>query len=345
MKEITYTTQNAESRVLVGGSFDKLNHYAPLGKCFLLSDHTVHSLYGEHFPDRPCFLLPAGEHNKTLTVVSRIYDWLIDNGVDRSHFIVAIGGGIVCDVAGFTASTYMRGLPFGFVSTTLLSQVDASVGGKNGVNYSGYKNMVGTFNQPDFVLCDTSLLKSLPDFEYVNGLAEIVKHALITDVPMYEKIQETVQEINNRDESILQYLIRRSVEIKSAIVTEDEREKGRRRLLNFGHTLAHALEKTTTISHGMAVGQGMIFALRISVMRGVLSQEDADAVESLLKKLGIETKIEVDIVQLKDAFRKDKKKSGSHIHFILLHGIGNAVSEMISYEELEEYIDALCRYC
>ncbi|MFW5807520.1 MAG: 3-dehydroquinate synthase, partial [Spirochaetota bacterium] len=324
VRKIEYTAGESHSRVLVGESIESLAKYAPLERSFLVSDHTVHSLYRDRFPDRPCHIMPEGEHNKTLSTVSHLFDWLIDNGADRSHYIVAVGGGIVCDVAGFAASTYMRGLSFGFVSTTLLSQVDASVGGKNGVNYSGYKNMIGTFNQPDFVLCDMEMLSTLPDSEYINGLAEVLKHALIADSGMFDVIRANAGKIRNRDRDILHYLICRSIEIKSSVVSRDERESGLRRILNFGHTLAHALEKSAAVSHGMAVGLGMIFAARVSARRGLISDDTAASIAALCVELGIQAQIQVENAAIKEALHKDKKKSDSDIHFILLDKIGSA---------------------
>lgn len=344
VKEIVYNAGRTQSRVLVGETLSSLERYAPLERSFIISDHRVHSIYGKDFPARPSFILAEGEHNKNLSSVSRIYDWFIENGVDRSSFVIAVGGGIVCDVAGFAASTYMRGLPFGFVSTTLLSQVDASVGGKNGVNYSGYKNMVGTFTQPEFVICDRNMLASLSDAEYANGLAEILKHALIADSAMYEKIKANVDAVVRRDPEILHYLIYRSIEIKTAVVSEDEREKGIRKHLNFGHSLAHALEKSVTISHGKAVGLGIVFASQISARKGLITNEEAREIENLCKLLHIESKISVENDVIKEAIRKDKKKSDNAIHFVLLSAVGTAVVEKMTYDELEEYIDALCKY-
>jgi 3-dehydroquinate synthase len=345
MQDLVYTTENHTSHVLIGESIQNLSKYAPLNRSVIITDHSVHSIYNNQFPDRPCFILGEGEHNKTLSSVSRIYDWFIGNEIDRSHFVIGIGGGIVCDVTGFAASTFMRGLPFGFVSTTLLSQVDASVGGKNGVNYSGYKNMVGTFNQPEFVICDRNMLASLSDAEYTNGLAEIFKHALISDRTMYDNIKANIAKLLNRDSEFLNYVITRSIEIKSDIVSKDEKEKGLRRLLNFGHTLAHAIEKTITISHGKAVGIGIIFASKVSAELELITQKEAEEIEFICNELQIVSEIKVDNSSIKEALHKDKKKSDNTIHYVLLRNIGDAFTEQISYEKLEDYIDALCKYC
>jgi 3-dehydroquinate synthase len=210
-----------------------------------------------------------------LETVTTIFNQLVDMEVDRSTLILGIGGGIVCDIAGFVASTYMRGTPFGFVSTTLLSQVDASVGGKNGVNFGGYKNMVGVFNQPEFVVCDMMLLKTLPFREIQCGFAEIIKHGAIADHRMLDFIENHRDAALDLESRIVEHLVYRSVEIKAGVVTRDEREKGERRKLNFGHTFGHAIEKLTGIPHGEAVGIGMVMAAALSVKKGLLSPVDA----------------------------------------------------------------------
>jgi 3-dehydroquinate synthase len=273
--------------------------------------------------------------------VEWIYQQLVNLEVDRSCFIVGVGGGIVCDITGFAASTYMRGLPFGFVSSTLLSQVDASVGGKNGVNFHGYKNMVGVFNQPAFVICDTEMLKTLPRKELICGLAEVVKHAVIGNREFFDFLEQRYADALNLDQTVMERLVYDSIIVKSAVVERDEREKGERRKLNFGHTLAHALEKVINISHGEAVSIGMVFAANLSVHRDLLSNDEAERIRLLLKQLQLPTDIDtgIDKEKIKDAIRKDKKREGRGIHLVLLKSIGEAVVREIAIEELEASID------
>jgi 3-dehydroquinate synthase len=263
----------------------------------------------------------------------------MEMGADRGTFILGIGGGIVCDITGFAASIYLRGLTFGFISTTLLSQVDASVGGKNGVNFDGYKNMVGVFNQPDFVICDIDMLKTLPEKELLNGCAEIVKHGAIADKDLFAYLEKNYQGIFNLNINVIEKVVYDSIMIKSEIVNRDEREKGERRKLNFGHTIGHAIEKVIGISHGEAVGIGMVVAARLSEKKGLLTSEDMVRIETLLGNLKLPTEISTDPEKLFEAMTKDKKREGDSIHFVLLEGIGQAVIEEISIKELKAVLD------
>ncbi|MCP4664736.1 MAG: 3-dehydroquinate synthase, partial [Deltaproteobacteria bacterium] len=235
---------------------------------------------------------------------------------------------------GFVASVYMRGVRFGFVSTTLLSQVDASVGGKNGVNFRGYKNMVGVFSQPEFVICDTDLLGTLPEREIRCGLAEVVKHAAIADPDLFSYLEKNAEKALLLDAGVIEKLVYASVVIKSSVVNRDEREKGERMKLNFGHTLGHAIERVAGVPHGEAVSVGMAAAAELSKKRGYLSDEDAERIEALLRQLKLPTRLELDGDRVLDALKKDKKRKGDSIHFVFLHGIGNAVVEDVSISEL-----------
>jgi 3-dehydroquinate synthase len=260
--------------------------------------------------------------------------------VERSSFIVGIGGGIVCDITGFVASTYLRGVRFGFVSTTLLSQVDASVGGKNGVNFGGYKNIIGVFNQPEFVICDLSLLGTLPGKEILCGLAEIVKHAVIGDAELFGYLEENYKNAFSLDRQVIERLVYDSIKIKSTIVNKDEKEKGERRKLNFGHTIGHAIEKTIGISHGEAVSAGMVAAATIAVNRNLLSPEDATRIKLLLKNLRLPTEILTGKERLIEALKKDKKREGDAIHFVLPDGIGKVIVKQIPIKEIKNMLTA-----
>jgi 3-dehydroquinate synthase len=272
MKKLLVRAASGSSQILVGESIDNLKQYVDARRAVIITDNTVARLYQKQFPNCPVILIDSGEQIKTLETVTTIFNQLVDLEVDRSTLILGIGGGIVCDIAGFVASTYMRGTPFGFVSTTLLSQVDASVGGKNGVNFGGYKNMVGVFNQPAFVVCDMMLLKTLPFREIQCGFAEIIKHGAIADHRMLDFIENHRDAALDLESRIVEHLVYRSIEIKAGVVTRDEREKGERRKLNFGHTFGHAIEKLTGIPHGEAVGIGMVMAAALSVKKGLLAQ-------------------------------------------------------------------------
>lgn len=232
----------------------------------------------------------------------------------------------------------MRGTRFGFVSTTLLSQVDASVGGKNGVNFGGYKNMVGVFNQPEFVICDPIVLNTLPVREVLCGFAEIIKHGAIFDASMLDFIETHRDAALELDVAIIGHLVYRSVEIKAGVVTRDEREHGERRKLNFGHTFGHALEKITGMPHGEAVGIGMVVAANLSVEKGLLARSDADRLAKIIQSYGLPVRAPVDCASMLAAMRKDKKREGNRIHFVFLEGLGNASVEKIELDALTRLV-------
>jgi 3-dehydroquinate synthase len=304
-------------------------------RVFCVTDETVAALHGASLPDWPRLLMGKGEKSKTVETILDLFRSLLAQEADRGIFLVGVGGGIVCDVTGFLASTFMRGVRFGFVSTTLLSQVDASVGGKNGVNVDGYKNIMGNFNQPEFVLCPTDALATLPKHELGCGLAEILKHVLIADAAMLPYLEEHAEGALAADAEVLGTLVAHSVRIKAGVVNRDERESGERRKLNFGHTLGHAVETLQGVPHGHAVGIGTALAVRLSARRGYLSPADVARVESLLVRLGLPTRPEVGIDEIIATMRHDKKRAGDRIHFVFLKELGQAVVESLPLDELE----------
>ena len=324
-----------DSQILVGGSLEQAGRLITAPHTAIITDATVRALHGHRFFPGEVIEIGQGESQKTLETVRSIYERLLAMGADRSWFILGMGGGIVCDVAGFAASTFLRGLRFGFCATTLLSQVDASVGGKNGVNFFGYKNMVGVFRQPEFVVCDPDVLATLPARELCSGFAEIIKHAAIADVRLFSYLEENRKKALDLDRDVLSVLVHDSVDIKSGVVRMDETEKGPRRILNFGHTFGHALENTSQLSHGEAVSVGMVLAARLSVQKGLLAQEDAIRLEKLLAGFGLPVRVPVDLEKALDALKKDKKREGDHILFVLLAGLGQAKVVPISIQELE----------
>lgn len=344
MKQLTIDSTIGTSLILVGESIENIHNYVPKNKKIaIISDDTVISLYGNRFPQSDVLItVPQGEAHKTLHSVERIYEQLLDAECDRSAFILAIGGGIICDMAGFVAATFMRGVEFGFVSTTLLSQVDASVGGKNGVNFKGFKNFIGTFCLPKFVICELSMLKTLTQSELLSGMAEVIKHGAIADPDLFTYIENNTQKVLRYDEDALERFVSDSVIIKSNIVNLDARENGTRRLLNFGHTFGHAIEKITKMPHGHAISVGMVYAARLSAKIDKLPQSDVDRLISLLDLLGLPSKVKVNADELFAAMKGDKKREGSGVHFVLLSEIGKAYVEKISFEKLEQYVYDLC---
>jgi 3-dehydroquinate synthase len=338
MKEITLYN----SHILIGESVDNIRKYLPSSHVVIITDSNVRKRYGALCDAFPTIEIEAGEPHKTLATIDGIASELVRLEADRKTFILGVGGGIVCDVAGFAASIFMRGLPFGFVSTTLLSQVDASVGGKNGVNYKGYKNMLGVFAQPQFAICDPLSMASLPQKEFVAGFAEIVKAAMITGASLFDYIEENVEKALQKDPQTLEHLVYESVKIKADIVAVDEREQGERRKLNLGHTFAHAIEKNATLTHGEAVSVGLCKASQLAVALGLMSTSEQKRVENLLQRLTLPTATDIPNSTLYAAMRKDKKKSGDSIHLVLPVGIGHCKVREVTLAALSALISEKC---
>ncbi|MDR1172499.1 MAG: 3-dehydroquinate synthase [Bacteroidales bacterium] len=336
MFQLTIHAGDTESQVVAGESYRNLADYLQDGRrVIVITDANILKYYGDFFSAYPVIEIGMGEKNKTLDTLAHIYNRLLEYNADRNSFIVAVGGGIVCDVAGFAASTYMRGIPFGFVSTTLLSQVDASVGGKNGVNFGGYKNMIGAFNQPQFVLCDTTMTQTLPDREFISGFAEIVKAAAIRDAGLFDYLEQNADKAMARDPEVIRHLVVESVKIKADVVEHDEREHGERRILNFGHTFGHAVEVFTGVTHGEAVSIGMMMAARRSVAACGFPQSQVDRLEHLLVRLGLPVTTGARSEDILRILLKDKKRESDFIYLVLLREIGKAVICKTPIEEVK----------
>lgn len=338
MKQIIEVQRSTKtpSQVIVGDVVPSLDAYLPEGKrIIIITDANVHRRYKEIINQYEYLLIGLGETSKTLLTAEKLYSELLALGADRSTFILGFGGGIVTDMAGFVATTFMRGLPFGFVATTLLAQVDASVGGKNGVNMDGYKNMVGTFNQPDFVLCDLSLLDTLPEREFKAGLAEVIKAGLIADSTLFELFEQHNLEEFRSDRKLLMEAITRAVRVKARIVEIDECEAGERRKLNLGHTLAHAIEKSTSeFIHGEAVAIGTVMIAALSATLGTVTAQEAERVSRLFERMGLPTTSGIETRKLLKALKSDKKKELSAVNFILLNGLGDCQIRRFTFDEI-----------
>lgn len=281
-------------------------------------------------------VLDAGEKSKTLEGLAEVYRKMLQNGADRSSMIIGFGGGVISDIAGFIGSTFMRGIDFGFISTSVLGQVDAVIGGKNGVNLDGYKNMIGTFNQPSFILSDPVFFNTLPQEEYINGMAEVIKQFLIADSEGLQWYEKQLPSILGKDQVVLSELIYKQSQIKAKVVEEDEREKGLRKILNFGHTFGHAIEKEEKWPHGHAVAAGMSVAIKLSYKEGLISEPEANQVLSLVEKTGLSILPPHSPVKYFESLRKDKKKRGESVDFILLKRIGEAMIKRYNFDELAE---------
>jgi 3-dehydroquinate synthase len=275
--------------------------------------------------------VPAGEKSKRIAVVEKCYDWLAAHRLERKSFIVALGGGVVGDLAGFVAATYLRGIPFVQVPTTLLAQVDSSVGGKTGVNLKAGKNLVGAFYQPQLVLCDLDALKTVPKREYNSGLAEIIKYGVIYDAILFAQLERNLPKLLQRDEATLRTVIARCCEIKADVVGQDETESGLRAILNFGHTIGHAIENSSGYGkflHGEAIAIGQVAAAKLSHKILGLPSGDVGRIEKLFAKAGLPVKIKLNPAQRKKLFAAmnlDKKVSAGEIKFVLAEKIGKVV--------------------
>ncbi len=285
----------------------------------------------------------AGEESKHMGTVVDLARRMVGLGADRNTAILALGGGVVGDVAAFLASIYMRGIPFVQLPTTLLAQVDSSVGGKTGVDLPEGKNLLGTFAQPRRVYADIGVLSTLPAAEIRNGLAEVVKYGMIRSPELFRLLEDRWWDVANLEPEITAEIVARSCQIKADVVAVDEKEGGLRRILNFGHTIGHAIEAAANfqIPHGEAVAMGMVAISRISRQKGLISEAEVQRLENLLEKFGLPTRIlqHLSAEELIDLMAHDKKKSAGKVHFVLCKGIGDTViTDEVSTEELKEAI-------
>ena len=290
-------------------------------------------------------VLPDGEAHKTWVTLDRIFEALLEAQADRRTVVVAVGGGVVGDMAGFAAATYQRGVAHLQVPTTLLAQVDSSVGGKTAINHALGKNMVGAFHQPVAVIADTATLATLPPREYAAGLAEVVKYGAIVDEPFLAWLEAHADALSARDPAALAHAIRRSCEIKAEVVALDERESGARALLNFGHTFGHAIESAAgygTWLHGEAVAMGMVLAARYSARHGRLEEGSARRLEALLRRMGLPTEAPAfPLDSWLDYMGRDKKNEGGRITLVLLERLGRAVvAKDASVADLRAFLPA-----
>ena len=284
------------------------------------------------------FVIPAGEQNKTLDNIKKLYEYLILNRFDRKDCLVALGGGVIGDMTGYAAATYLRGIDFVQVPTTLLSQVDSSIGGKTGVDFDSYKNMVGAFHMPRLVYMNLSVLNTLSDEQFSCGMGEILKHGLIKNREYFTWCMDNADKIQERDYETLLYMIKESCKIKRDVVEKDPTEKGDRALLNFGHTLGHAVEKLKNFEmlHGQCVAVGAVAAMKLSAMRGNVLEEDVANSEKCFEKFGLPVRAEgITAEQILQISKSDKKMEAGKIKFVLLQEVGNAyVDKTVTDEEL-----------
>ncbi len=345
------------------------------GEVFVIIDSNLKHLHG-HFAGCSIIEVETSEQNKSLETVAAIASELLEKGANRDAFILGVGGGLTTDIAGFVASIYKRGVRFAFIPTTLLAQTDASIGGKNGVNFNAYKNILGVINQPEWIYICTQVLETLHPKEFRAGIAEVLKTFVLFDKVYYAKAVEYFTELENHlkeygsylqessangvrfyKEELLLDIIARCAEYKKGVVERDEFEKGERRLLNLGHTFAHSIEKICAenpmeygpVMHGEAVAMGMVLAAKLSGKYFKSGNGFAERLAADLESVGLPVDVpankegeQIPMEKLVEALKKDKKAVGKGVHFIMPEGVGNVEDVLISFEQIEELCNDLC---
>jgi len=339
MMNKTYKFSSASTAIYFDGSFTHLKSIVDQQNAVIITDENVFNAHAKKFKNWNTIVLKPGEQYKIQQTADTIIDQLIQLGADRKTMLIGVGGGVITDLTGYVASVYMRGIAVGFVPTTILAMVDASIGGKNGIDVGVYKNMIGTIRQPQFILHDYSLLSSLPLDEWRNGFAEIIKHACIKDAAMFRELQGNTVEKYQKKKKALAELIMKNTILKIKVVQRDEFEVGERKLLNFGHTLGHALENQYELSHGQAITIGMTYAAKVSEQ--LLRFKQSGQLIELLQQYELPTYASFNNKKVFDVMRMDKKKEQHSINYILLERIGKAVVKPIPTDQLQQILESL----
>lgn len=336
MTKQTFKFSTASTEIYFASGISHLKKITDPKATILITDENVFKAHTKRFKGWDTIVLKPGEEYKVQATVDAIIEKLIEMEADRKTTLVGVGGGVVTDITGYVASVYMRGIRFGFLPTSILGLVDASIGGKNGIDVGAYKNMVGIIRQPAFILYDMVFLNSLPQREWENGFAEVIKHACIKDAAMFAALENSsLKAYQSRQKSICD-LIQRNAIIKIKVVQKDEFEKGERRLLNFGHTLGHALETQYELLHGQAISIGMTYACHISEKLTRFKQ--TEKVVALLEKYNLPTYASFDKQKVFDVLKMDKKRERKEMNYVLLEKIGKGVVKSISLKQLEKII-------
>jgi 3-dehydroquinate synthase len=332
MRKKTFHFSSASTDYYFSGKFSNLKMLVDPKKAVIITDDNVFRHHHKKFKGWNTIILKAGEQFKIQPTVDSVISQLIAMHAERSWTLVGTGGGVVTDITGFVASIFLRGVRFGFVPTSLLAMTDAAIGGKNGIDAGVHKNMIGTINQPSFILYDASFLKTLPEPEWKNGFAEIIKQAAIMDAAMFEALEKHSLSYYKKDREALAALVQKNALLKTTVVQQDEFEANKRRLLNFGHTLGHALERNYDLSHGEAVSIGMCFAARLSEKFSGFRQ--AKRFIALVDKYKLPLSAGYNKKKIFEVLLNDKKRDGNYMNFILLEKIGKGTVKKIVLEQL-----------
>jgi 3-dehydroquinate synthase len=339
MKPLKFKFSTTSVEYYFDASFNQLDELVDKQKTIVLTDRNVFEAHQEKFIGWELIVIEPGEEHKIQSTVDEVIKLMIEMEADRSTTLVGVGGGVITDLAGYISSVFMRGISFGFVPTTLLGMVDASVGGKNGIDVGVYKNMVGVIRQPKFLFYDYSFLSTLPEKVWSDGFAEIIKHACIKDAVAFKQLEkEDIDSIRNQS-NVLGALIQRNVLLKTQVVQNDEFEKGERKLLNFGHTLGHAIETQYALTHGQAVAIGMSYALKLSEQ--ITGFQDSEKVRAVINQYRLPIKGDFDVKKVLDILKMDKKRVDKNMNFILLEKIGKGVIQSIPMVQLTKMVQKI----
>jgi 3-dehydroquinate synthase len=336
MQQKTFRFTHASTDCYFAAGFAQLKKLVNPASAVLVTDENIFSAHTEKFTNWNTIVLKPGEEYKVQATVDSVTGQLINMKADRQTTLVGVGGGVTTDITGYVASVYMRGIAFGFVPTTLLALVDASIGGKNGIDVGVYKNMVGTIRQPRFILHDYTFLSTLPEKEWKNGFAEMIKHAAIKDATMFRQLEDNNLPFYQRKKTALAELIKRNALIKIKLVQADEFETGNRKLLNFGHTLGHAIENSHRLMHGEAVTIGMAFAAKLSVHYGHFKH--TARLTKLIEQYGLPISADYDKGKVFEVLQIDKKGEAGAMNFVLLQKIGKAFVQKIPLKEINNLL-------
>lgn len=338
-KQYTFPTRTVE--VYFGATHFNIRDWFGDAPVFIITDENIHRLYPELMRSHPTYVIEPGEASKKQSTVNAILESMLQAQLGKDTIVLGIGGGVVSDVAGFTASVFKRGTRLVLLPTSVLGMVDAALGGKNGIDAGVFKNMIGTVYQPEKIIYDYTFLKTLPQKEWINGFAEIIKHGCIRDKDMFESLEQHTLEAYQQNDSLIAGLIERNVELKMDIVTKDELDQHDRQLLNFGHTIGHALENLHQLPHGEAVSIGMVAACVLSERLVNLHFEEAARVVQLLTQYHLPVHIETDYEKLYEGICMDKKRKGDHMHFVLMDHIGSAFAHPVAMKYIQQHLNSL----
>lgn len=332
-------SSNETTKVYLNVEFREVVRIIKNKNIFIISDTNIFKIYRDFFGiDDDYFIIKPGEEAKNINTVLEILDKLEKKSIGRDYIIIGFGGGVVCDIAGFVASIYRRGISFGFIPTSLLAQIDASIGGKNGVNFKNLKNYIGTINQPEFIIIDPKLLSSLPDEEYISGIGELLKYSIISDGKLFDFLQNNYSKILLRDNDVLNYVIGDCIDIKMSYVFIDPNDKNIRQVLNLGHSFGHLYELNLNFKHGIAVVQGIYSAVDMAVYFNVCTEQTAFKIFDLFNKFGFKREFLLNSNFLEMLF-KDKKAEKNFINFILPEDIGKVKIMKLSKDQIMNFYE------